>query len=130
VAGGLAAGQGVGTILDNDTTPTLSIADASVEEGDTGTRQLVFTVTPSQPIARAPGGGFFPTNGPAAAPSDFASASGAVTFPGGATTRTVAVTINGDPTDEADETFTVDLVAPVGATVCGGQAGGTISGGG
>ena len=38
VAATLGDGQGVATILDNDTTPSLSISDASIEEGDTGTR--------------------------------------------------------------------------------------------
>ena len=41
----LADGQGLGTITDNDPTPTLSINDVTVIEGNTGTVPATFTVT-------------------------------------------------------------------------------------
>jgi hypothetical protein len=41
----IAKAQGVGTIIDNDPPPTLSINDASRNEGDTGSRSMTFTVT-------------------------------------------------------------------------------------
>ena len=37
--------QGVGTITDDDTPPAISIGDATVTEGDTGTTDAVFTVS-------------------------------------------------------------------------------------
>src|SRR5439155_15969217 len=37
--------SGTGTILDNDPPPSITIADASIREGDRGTKTLVFTVT-------------------------------------------------------------------------------------
>src|SRR5207248_187886 len=37
--------QAVGTILDDDALPSLSIADASVTEGDSGTNTATLTVT-------------------------------------------------------------------------------------
>jgi len=37
--------QGTGTILDNDPLPTLSVSDASVVEGNSGTTNMLFTVT-------------------------------------------------------------------------------------
>jgi choice-of-anchor B domain-containing protein len=126
VSATLADAQGVATILDNDTTPALAIADASVQEGDAGTRSLVFTVTQSQPIAQTTTVGFVTVNGTASAPSDFVAASGGITFPGGTSTRTIAVAVNGDPTDEPDESFVLELLAPNGATVADGQATGTI----
>jgi hypothetical protein len=45
----IADGQGVGTILNDDIPPTLTISDASATEGNSGTKDLVFTVTLSQP---------------------------------------------------------------------------------
>ena len=41
--------QGVGTITDDDTPPTISIGDRTVAEGDTGTTDAVFTVSLSSP---------------------------------------------------------------------------------
>jgi hypothetical protein len=122
----LADAQGVATILDNDTTPTLSVADATVVEGDGGTRSLVFTVTQSQPIGQTTAVGFHTIDGTAAAPSDYTAVSGAITFPGGSSSREIAVSVNGDPTDEADESFVLELLAPVGASIADGQATGTI----
>ncbi len=41
--------------------------------------------------------------------SDYAGGSGTLTFTPGQTTKTVSVSVSGDVTFEADETFTVDL---------------------
>src|SRR5262249_21640464 len=41
----IADGQGIGTILDNDGTPALSIGDATLTEGNAGTTSAVFTVS-------------------------------------------------------------------------------------
>lgn len=125
-AAGIADGQGVATILDNDTTPVLSIGDATVVEGDTGARALSFTVTQSQPVAQTTAVGFMTMNETAVAPSDFTAAFGAITFPGGTTTRTIAVLVNGDPTNELDEEMHVHLTAPVNATLGNDHGVGTI----
>src|SRR5207302_11223189 len=42
---GIADGSGLGTIQDDDGAPTISIADASVTEGDVGDTTLSFDVT-------------------------------------------------------------------------------------
>lgn len=122
----IADGQGVATILDNDTVPTLSIADASVAEGDTGTRAMVFTVTQSQPIAQTTSVSFATMDETAVSPSDFTAASGTITFPGGTTARSITVLVNGDPTNEVDEEMHVHLMAPVNATLANDHAVGTI----
>jgi len=46
--------QGTGTIVDDDPLPTLSISDASVIEGNSGTTNMLFTVTVS-PVSGADG---------------------------------------------------------------------------
>ena len=126
VAATIADAQGVATILDNDTIPTLSIGDASVVEGDTGTREILFTVTQSQPIAQTTAVGFMTMNETAVAPSDFTALSGAITFPGGTSSRTITVLVNGDPVNEVDEEFHVHLLAPVNATLADDHGVGTI----
>ena len=49
-----------------------------------------------------------------------------LTFKPGETTKRIVVAVNGDPSDEADETFTVTISNPTGATLAGGRAIGTI----
>ena len=117
VAATLGDAQGVATILDNDTTPSLSISDATIVEGDGGTTQMVFTVTQSQPIAQTTGVSFFTEDDSATAPSDYTALSGTITFPGGSSSRTVSVVVNGDPVNELDEEFHIHLVSPIGATL-------------
>ena len=66
-------------------------------------------------------------NGTATAGSDYVAASGTLTFLAGQTSKTVAVTVNGDAAVEADETFTVNLSGAAGATIADAQGGGTIT---
>ncbi len=57
--------------------------------------------------------------GTAVADQDYTSTSGTLTFAEGATdlTQTIAVSIRGDPEEEADETFTITLRNPTNAVV-------------
>ena len=103
------------TIADNDSPPTLSINDVSITEGNAGASLLTFTVMSSSP---APGGGFdgfiftaSTMNGTATtADNDYVAI---VNAPGsiapGSSSTTIAVTINGDTTVEANEAFSVVL---------------------
>jgi Leucine-rich repeat (LRR) protein len=85
--------------------PTLSIGDATVVEGDSGTVQAVFTVS----LFPASGGPVTVTvatgNGTALAGEDYVSASIPLVFAPGETSKTAAVTVNGDLLVEGDETF-------------------------
>lgn len=108
---------------------SLSIADASKAEGDSGTSTLSFTVNLSTP---APAGGvsfdIATSNGTATAPSDYVARTlTAQTIAAGASSYTFDVVINGDSTGEPDETFNVTLSNVVGATLGDSQAAGTIS---
>ena len=128
-----------GTITDDDDTPSLSIADASVTEGDkslhTSTMEFTVTLNPAAegevtvnwstsddtaeagtPLSLSEGGR-----------GDYRSNSGTLTFLPGDTSKTVRVTVHGDNADEPDETFTVALSDPSeGVTIERGTATGTI----
>ena len=66
-------------------------------------------------------------NGTATAGSDYTATSGTLTFPAGQTSKTIVINIIGDTTNEANETFFVNLSAPTGATLADFQGLGTIS---
>ena len=102
--------------------PSLSINDVSITEGDSGTKTMNFTVTLSAASNQTVTVDFATANGTAMAPSDYQSASGTLTFTTGQTTKTIAVTINGDQSFEPDETFTVNLTNPANATISKARA--------
>ena len=105
----------------------LSIADASVVEGNSGTRNLSFVVSLS-PAATSPVTVAYATaNGTATAGSDYVATSGTLNFPAGSTSQTITVTVIGDTEFEPDETLLVNLSNPVNATLGQAQATGTIS---
>ncbi|MCK6549144.1 hypothetical protein L6R52_25100, partial [Myxococcota bacterium] len=122
----LADGQGQGTILDDDASPSLSITDVRSPEGNTGSTSAVYTVTLSAVSGRTVTVAYATTNGSATSPADFTSTSGTLTFAAGVTSQTISVPVLGDTLDELDETYTVDLSAPVGATLADAQGLGTI----
>ena len=108
--------------------PALSIADAGVVEGQTGTANLTFTVSLDAP---APAGGVTfdvsTADGTASAGSDYAAtALTGLTIAAGATSTTVTVPVSGDRLAEANETFALRVTNVVGATVADGEATGTI----
>lgn len=122
----VADGQGVGTIANDDV--TLSIADVSVAEGNSGTRLATFTVQLSAPAFAPVGFGIATANGTAVAPGDFVARSlTGQTIPAGASSASFAVTINGDMAIESDESFHVNVSGVTGATVADGSAVGTIT---
>jgi hypothetical protein len=65
-------------------------------------------------------------NGSASAPPDYAATSGTLTFDPGQTSKTVTVNVAGDTLDEPNETFTLQLSAPVAGTLGTAQGTGTI----
>jgi outer membrane protein assembly factor BamB len=108
---------------------TVSIWDASVPEGDVGTRTLGFDVSLSQPSASTVTVPWSTADGAAKAVLDndyVPVASGLLVFNPGETLKSAQVTVNGDIKHEGDETFTVNLGVPTGATVATGTATGTI----
>jgi len=109
---------GTGTIVDDDAPTYLSVNDVTVAEGNAGTTPASFTISRTGNTAGASSVTYATTNGTATAGSDYtATAATTVTFAAGETTKTVSVQVTGDTVDEPDETFSLKLSAPVGATV-------------
>ncbi len=123
-------GSATGTITNDDmaSLPTLSIGDAAVTEGNSGTTSLTFTVT----LSAAPGAAtvtvaYATEEGSATAPQDYTATKGTLTFSGTTTTQTISVSVAGDTRVEQAETFRVVLASPSGATIANGSATGTIT---
>lgn len=119
-------GQGLGTITDNDPPPSLSISDASVVEGNSGTTNAIFTVTLSAASGKTVTVDYSTANGTATSPSDFANTTGTLTFLPGETSMQILVPVVGDTLDELTETFVVNLSSPNNATLADAQGVGTI----
>ena len=120
--------QGVGTINNNDSMPTISVDDVSVAEGNSGTTNATFTLTLSAASGVAVTVTANTANATALAGSDYAAVVGQlVTFNPGQTSKTVTVLVNGDTTFESTETFTLNLTNPTGATIADAQGIGTIT---
>ncbi|MFC0528278.1 lamin tail domain-containing protein [Phytohabitans kaempferiae] len=83
--------------------PTLSVADVSVVEGDSGKTPMTFTVTASRPVPHAIAL-CAATLGVTAMPgSDYDTLVRCVVMPAGATTATFTVSVKGDRKREGDE---------------------------
>lgn len=124
---GLVLGDAVGSaaILDDDQAVTASIGDATVVEGNGGPHAATFTVTvfpaPPAPIEVTWSTG----DGSATAGSDYATATGVVSFAPGQTNATLDVSVFGDALYEDDETMSVSI-ASEDAVVGDGEATGSI----
>ena len=118
------------TITDDESAPplpVLSIADASVDEGDTGSKTLDFTVTLDRAATETVTVEWATSDGTATAGTDYTAGNGTLTFSSGDSSKTVSVTVAGDNVDEPNETFTVTLTNPSGATLGDDTATGTIT---
>ncbi|MGZ5214176.1 MAG: Calx-beta domain-containing protein, partial [Actinomycetota bacterium] len=116
-------GQGIGSIANDDTAPSLVVADVSVPEGDAGDIFATFTVTLGAPSALPVSLDAATSDDTATQPSDYGAVATSLTFAPGETTTTVDVTIHGDTVVEPDETFSLQLSNAVGASI--GQGVGT-----
>ena len=126
---GISTAIGTGTITDNDT-PGFSINSPSVDEGDSSTTNLVFTVTLSPaPATQATVNWAEGTGGTATSGTDYtAIAGGTLTFSAGTATQTITVSVTGDTTHEADETVVITLSnASTGTNISTASGTGTIT---
>ena len=108
------ANTATATINDDDALPQLSIAGATVDEGDTA--QFVVTLAPAS--GKQVTVSYTTTDGTAKAPEDYTAASSTtLTFTAGDTTKTVSVATTEDTRNEATEAFTMTLSGPTNATL-------------
>lgn len=107
--------------------PLLAINDVSAFEGDSGTTTISFGFGLSAPAGV---GGvsitYTTADGTATAGSDYVANSGTATIAEGATSTTIAITVNGDTVSEANETFFVRISAATGVTISDNEGLGTI----
>ena len=103
----------VGRILDDDE-PTVSVTGTAVDE-DAGS--ATFTVTLSQPPIGAVQVDVATSDGTATAGDDYTTVSRRVSVPAGQRSISVSVPVVDDTDDEPDETFSLTLSNPSGATL-------------
>ena len=104
---GISTASGTGTIVDNDL--TFSIDSPSVDEGDSNSVNLVFTVTLSASVSSTHTVNYASSAGTATSGTDYTAVSGTLTFAANETTQTIAVSVTGDTTNEGNETVVVTL---------------------
>lgn len=119
--------KAVGTILNDDSQPTICVADASVVRPTKGTAKMVFTVVLSNPSYQAITVKYQTTDDSAKAGQDYRARSGTLRFAPGATAGTFTVTVlAGREGGELD--FFVNLSAARNATILEGEAIGSLLG--
>ena len=107
--------------------PELSISDVIELEGNDGTKTAILTVTLNRESNTQITVDYTTANGTATAGEDFTAKTGTLTFAPGQTEKTIVIDIIGDNRTESDETFTIALSNPSGATIADGQGTVTIT---
>ena len=115
----------LGTILDNDAEPTLTITDV-VRNENVANQPMTFTVNTSAPSGKNITFRYTTADGTAVAPSDYFAASSTLSLAPGVTTITIGIFIAGDITYELNENFFVNITEPVNVTIADGQGEGSI----
>src|SRR5882724_5195864 len=105
VGGSITTPQVTCTILDNDSSPTLTVSDGTSIEGDSGPRNLTFTITLSSQTSKQVSVDYATSDQTAAAGTDYTSRSGSLVFLTNQTSATIDIPITGDTAIEPDETF-------------------------
>jgi hypothetical protein len=105
--------------------PAVSIAAASVFEGDSGATNLVFTVslTATSTVDVSVN---YTTANVTALSGDYTATTAALTIAAGASSGNITVIVNGDTVYEGNETMTLTLSNPLNATLATATAIGTI----
>jgi hypothetical protein len=120
-------GWGYFVIINDDTTPAISISDVSKSEGKSGTTRFVFTVTLSAASDAPVTVNYATANGTATTrDNDYIAKSGKLTFAPGETSKKITISVKGDKKQEDDESFFVNLANAKGALIDDGQGVGII----
>ena len=105
--------DGLGTLVDKNAPPSLSISDTTAREGVGAS----LTVTLAGTTLRTVRVGFGTVDGVAKAGSDYVPRVGTLTFAPGEKTKTLEVTVTDDDVPEPSEDFSIRLGDAVNATV-------------
>ncbi|HEX6087169.1 MAG TPA: Calx-beta domain-containing protein [Thermoanaerobaculia bacterium] len=111
----------VGSIYDDDG-PMLTVDDATLVEGDSGTSTMRVRIHLNMTAAAPVRAGYLAQNGTALIDRDFLRSGSTLTFNPGEREKFIEVAILGDRSLEPDETFTVVLSSPEGASIARGTA--------
>jgi hypothetical protein len=114
------------TVTPSTVVPVLTIGDASMTEPDTGTTNVTVVISLSEPSSTSIAVDFATADGSAVAGLDYVAASGTLNIPALATSYDLVLEVIGDLMDEPDETFSVNLSNPAGATL-GTPSNGTVT---
>jgi Ca2+-binding RTX toxin-like protein len=123
----IADNQGIGNITDDDPAPNISIENITITEGNAGTTNATFTVSLNVASGQIITVDYATADDSATAGEDYTTTIGTLTFAAGETTQTITVPVLGDTTDEADETFFINLTNPTNATITTNQGIATIT---
>jgi hypothetical protein len=123
---GVQIGTGIqnGSIINDDTSVSITATDSVKDEGDSGTTSYTFTVTRTG-VTNIPGQVDWTVSGNGATADDFGGVfpAGLLQFASNQTSRTISVDVSSDLDVEGDEGFAVTLSNPTsGALVDAGAA--------
>ncbi len=113
-------------VYNSGASPTISISNKSVTEGNSGTTAMKFKVTLSAASLSQVEVNYATADSIATATSDYVATSGTLKFNAGQTSKNITVLINGDTQPEKNEKLKLILSAPVNATIADGLGIGTI----
>jgi hypothetical protein len=115
------------TIVDNEFPPGISIADASLPEGNSGLSNMTFTVTLTGATTVPATVTYQTFSNSAQGGVDYQPVNGTLTFAVGETQKIITVPIIGDTIPENDESFYVEIFSAANAFVSRSFAFGTIT---
>jgi hypothetical protein len=119
--------RGTAVLTNDDTQPTISVADSSITEATGSTVQLVFNVVLSVPSGLPTRVNYATAAGSAVSPADFSAVSGQLLFQPGESSKQVKINIAGDSLFEGAENFNLVLSQSLNATIERATASGTIT---
>jgi len=113
----LGMASGIGTLLNDDAQPTIRANAVSQQEGRSGIREFLLTVTLSNATYETVSVDYATSEGTATAADDYFDTFGTLVFAPGETQKFVTVSVAGDSTIEQNETFTLTLSNPTNGTL-------------
>jgi hypothetical protein len=111
----------VEALEDRSVPASISVGNATIIEGNAGTRNAVVLVSLSAPGNQTVTVNYSTGGGTASAGSDYQAVSGKLTFAPGQTSKSILVPVIGDRLGEPNETIFVNLHAAKNATIADGR---------